>query len=141
MPSKLSIQFPDSPVCDSTISRCLENQLITTKIAGKDNDVPFERNLPNAIEHRFEYATWFVNFVTIKTEVFISFDGVRSDLNIIVPPEFEGRFRVVMILPYNPFHYSVEQAHICFKNAVQQELSGLCKMNCAMRKTCVLQQA
>ena len=32
---QLFIQFRDSPVCDSTIARYLENQFITAKIAGK----------------------------------------------------------------------------------------------------------
>ena len=45
-------RFPD---------RHLQNQLTTTKIAGKDIDVPYERNRPNTIERRFQYATWLVN--------------------------------------------------------------------------------
>ena len=48
-------------ISNSIIARHLQNQLITTKIAGKDSDVPYERNRPNTIERRFQYATWLVN--------------------------------------------------------------------------------
>ena len=58
---ELAVRFPDTAISNSTIARHLQNQLITTKIAGKDSDVPFERNRPNTIERRFQYATWLVN--------------------------------------------------------------------------------
>ena len=41
--------------------RHLQNQLITTKIAGKDSAVSYERNRPDTIKPRFQYATWLVN--------------------------------------------------------------------------------
>ena len=54
---ELAVRFPDTAISNSTIARYLQNQLITTKIAGKDSDVPYERNRPNTIEPRFQYAT------------------------------------------------------------------------------------
>ena len=53
---KPAISFP-SPAP----SKPAHHQLITTKVAGKDSDVPYERNLLNTIEPRFQYATWLVN--------------------------------------------------------------------------------
>ena len=54
---ELAVRFPDTAVSNSTIARHLRNQLITTKIAGKDSDVLYERNRPNTIQQRFQYAT------------------------------------------------------------------------------------
>ena len=60
--------------------------------------------------------------VLINEEVFIIFDGARPHLNIVVPPEFEDRFHVVMLPPYCPYFNPVEQAHSCLKNAIKQNL-------------------
>ena len=49
-------------------------------------------------------------------------DGARPHLNIVVPPELEDRFHVVMLPPYCPFFNSVEQAHSCLKSAIKQHL-------------------
>ena len=199
-------------------SQQFQNQRITTKIAGKDNDVPYERNRLNTIERRFQYATWSVNLgqhsllpvcatssipsftvsinvkctstsrgltslgrapfgervrrivtpsgrnvnitlaisphmalvhhiteqrtvtratfqafinelvviltlcVPINEEVFIIFDSTQPYLNIVVPLEFEDRFHVVMLPPYQPFFNPIEQAHSCLKSAIKQYL-------------------
>ena len=61
---ELAVHFPDTAISNQQFhfpARHLQNQLITTKIAGKDSDVPYERNRPNTIERRFQYATWLVN--------------------------------------------------------------------------------
>ena len=61
---ELAVCFPDTAISNQQFrfpARHLQNQLITTKIAGKDSDVPYERNCPNTIERRFQYATWLVN--------------------------------------------------------------------------------
>ena len=58
---ELAVRFPDEAILNPTIARHLQNQLITTKIAGKDSHVPYERNRHNTIERRFQYDTWLVN--------------------------------------------------------------------------------
>ena len=50
--------FPDKRIHTSTIARHLTNNLISLKIAGKDADVPWKRNSPEAKERRFQHATW-----------------------------------------------------------------------------------
>ena len=50
--------FPEKHVHTSTIARHLRNNLISLKIAGKDADVPWKRNTPEAKESRFQHATW-----------------------------------------------------------------------------------
>lgn len=51
--------LPMKPVIHtSTIARHLNNQLISLKIAGKDSDVPHQRNLPANKEKRWQYAQW-----------------------------------------------------------------------------------
>ena len=60
---ELAVRFPDTAISNQQFrfpARHLQNQLITTKIAGKDSDVPYERNRPNTIEGRFQYAAWLV---------------------------------------------------------------------------------
>ena len=50
---ELAARFPDTPISNEQFRfpvRHLQNQLITTKIAGKDSDVPYERNRPNIIQ-------------------------------------------------------------------------------------------
>ena len=58
---ELAVRFPDTAISNSTIARHLQNQFITTKIAGNDSDAPYERNRPNTIQRHFQYATWLVN--------------------------------------------------------------------------------
>ena len=55
---RLLLQFPDTPVSVSTIARHLDGHSISTKIAGKDADVPFKCNRPATIERRGLYAQW-----------------------------------------------------------------------------------
>ena len=211
---ELAVRFPDTAISDSTIAWHLQNQLITTKTAGKDSDLSYERNRPNTIERRFQYARhmigqprWVFTFiclchqrqvyidesgfniftrrskgraplgervrrivaprgrnvnitlaispdtglvhhvieqrtvtratfqaftnellvilaprVPINEEVFIIFDGARPHLSIVVPPEFQDRFHVVMLPPYCLFFNPVEQAHSCLKSEIKQHL-------------------
>ena len=58
--------------------------------------------------------------VPINKEVFIIFDGVRPHLNIVVPPELEDRFHVVMLPPCCPFFNPIEQSHSCLKSVIKQ---------------------
>ena len=56
---RLRRNFPTKPAIHiSTIARHLDNQLISLKIAGKDSDVPHQRNLPVNKEKRYQYAQW-----------------------------------------------------------------------------------
>ena len=78
--------IPDTAISNSTIARHLQNQLITTKIAGNDSDVlyMYERNRPNTIEQCFQYATWLINLgqylhlPVCATSSFPSFTGVHQ---------------------------------------------------------------
>lgn len=57
---KLRQALPNKPnVSTATVARTLDGQLITCKIAGKDADVPAERNRPVTIDRRREYAQFF----------------------------------------------------------------------------------
>ena len=58
---ELAVRFPDTAILNSNKARHLQNQLITTKITGKDSDVPYERNRPNTIQRRFQYVIWLAN--------------------------------------------------------------------------------
>ena len=59
---KLQVRLPHKPqVHISTIARHLENMLISLKIAGKDADVPYRRNLQTTKEVRYHYATWLTS--------------------------------------------------------------------------------
>ena len=56
---KLEQRFPEKPTVHiSTISRHLKDQLISLKIAGKDADVPYRRNIATTKDNRFNYVTW-----------------------------------------------------------------------------------
>lgn len=58
----LQQRLPDKPqVHVSTISRHLEGNLISVKIAGKDADVPRLRNIPETKQKRYEYFTWLTS--------------------------------------------------------------------------------
>ena len=70
-----------------------------------------------------ELVTILAPRVPNDKEVFIIFDGARPHLNVVVPPEFEDKFHVVMLPPYCPFFNPVEQAHSCLKNAIKQHLA------------------
>ena len=83
-PSPQLVRFLHAAISNSIIARHLQNQLITTKIAGKDSDVSFERNSPNTIERRFQYATWLVNLgryshlPACATSSILSFTGIHQ---------------------------------------------------------------
>lgn len=73
---ELRRRLPNKPhVCPSTIARYLDQQLITLKLAGKDADVPFQRNTQNAIERRFEHATWLTNLPANHCIIYIDETG------------------------------------------------------------------
>ena len=56
---KFEQRFPEKPTVHiSTISRHLRDQLISLKIAGKDADVPYRRNIATTKDNRFKYVTW-----------------------------------------------------------------------------------
>ena len=81
-----------------------------------------QRTITGAIFQTFinELVVILAPRVPINEEVFIIFNGARSHLNIVVPPEFKDRFHVVMLPPYCPIFNSVEQAHSCLKSAIKQ---------------------
>ena len=59
---RLQANLPDKPrIHTSTIARHLMNQLISLKIAGKDADVPHQRNTQDSKEKRFLYAQWLTH--------------------------------------------------------------------------------
>ena len=58
----LVANLPNKPrIHTSTIARHLDKQLISLKIAGKDSDVPHQRNLPQNKQKRLTYAQWLSN--------------------------------------------------------------------------------
>ena len=84
---ELAVRFPHTAISNQQFcfpARHLQSQLITTKIAGKESDVPYERNRPNTIERRFQYATWLVNLgqysylPACATSSISSFTGVHQ---------------------------------------------------------------
>jgi transposase len=60
MRRKLTERHSALEVSTTTISRALENQLITLKCLTKDADVPEARNRPENIAHRRDFAQWLV---------------------------------------------------------------------------------
>ena len=106
---ELAVRFSDTAISNlisnSTIARHLQNQLITTKIAGKDSD---ERNRPNIIERRFQYATWLVNL------------GQYSHLPV---PFFTGVHRRQVHIDELGFkHLYSENQRLCTISAIKQHL-------------------
>ena len=74
---KLEARLPSKPhIHVSTIARHLENQLISLKIAGKDADVPFKRNIASTKELRFENATWLAA-LPIKDIIYVDECGIN----------------------------------------------------------------
>lgn len=70
--AKLEVRLPLKPrVHISTIARHLENMLISLKIAGKDADVPYRRNIPSTKEARYHYATWLTSLPVDHNVVYI----------------------------------------------------------------------
>ncbi len=72
---RLLLQFPDTPVSVSTIARHLDGHCISTKIAGKDADVPFERNRQATIERRGLYAQWLAELGINERLIYIDESG------------------------------------------------------------------
>ena len=69
---KLTNRLSNKPIVHiSTISRHLENQLITLKIAGKDADVPHRRNTEETKESRYRHATWLTTHTVNDNIIYI----------------------------------------------------------------------
>jgi transposase len=69
-------RLPQKPrVSTATVAKHLENQLISVKIAGKDADVPLERNRPENINRRQDYANWLTNLGVTDRIVYIDESG------------------------------------------------------------------
>ena len=59
---QLRAAMPEKPrIHNSTIARHLQNQLISMKIAGKDADVPRQRNTNENKQKRYAYAEWLAH--------------------------------------------------------------------------------
>ena len=67
--------------------------------------------------------------------MFIFYDSARSHLNIVVPPEFEGRFRVVILPP------RWTSSQLLQKCREARTLMASPAIRIGMRKTCVQQLA
>ena len=72
------LQLLDIPVFISTIARHLDDHSISIRIAGKDADVPFERNRRAAIERRRLYAQWLTKLEIHERLIYI--DESRHNL-------------------------------------------------------------
>lgn len=72
---QLLLNFPDSPISVSTVARHLEGHAISTKIAGKDADVPFERNRPATIHRRTQYAQWLAGLGIEERIIYVDESG------------------------------------------------------------------
>jgi len=69
---QLVANLPNKPrIHTSTIARHLHNQLISLKIAGKDADVPHQRNLPINKEKRHTYAQWITTLPPTSHVIYI----------------------------------------------------------------------
>ena len=62
-------RLPDKPpVCDRTTAKTLNGMLIRVKLARL---VPADRNRPDVVERRYEYANWFMTQAVINHCVYI----------------------------------------------------------------------
>lgn len=87
---KLQQQLGDKPhVSISTVARHLDGMLISLKIAGKDADIPMQRNSLRAINSRNEYANFFTNLGGFDHIVYLDETG----FNIYTRPT-QGRARI-----------------------------------------------
>lgn len=74
--NKLRQRLPNKPqVSIATIARALEGALITTKIAGKDSDIPQQRNTPANIARRLEYAQFFTQLGVNDNLIYLDESG------------------------------------------------------------------
>lgn len=73
---ELRIRLPNKPqICTTTISRHLENNFISVKIAGKDADVPYQRNTARTKLARFDYMTWLTNLPVNQKIIYVDETG------------------------------------------------------------------
>ena len=91
-----------SRICDRTVVRTLKGTLFRIKLA---RPVPAERNRPDVIQKRLDYATWFLGHAVVKHSVFINEKMVVTEFGLQeVTEEKEegnrptGRFVVFFIL-------------------------------------------
>lgn len=76
MNDSLRRDVPNAPhVCNQTIARLLEGNMISLKCAGKEADVPAERNSPQTLRNRQAYAQWFTNLGVNDNVIYIDESG------------------------------------------------------------------
>ena len=61
MKQQLLQRFSGIPISLSTVTRHLDDHDISTKIAGKDVDIPFESNHPAIVERRRQCGQWLAS--------------------------------------------------------------------------------
>ena len=68
---ELRQRLPRKPrICDRTVARTLEGMLFHVKLA---RPVPADRNRPDVIQKRLDYANWFMGHAVVNHSVFIEF--------------------------------------------------------------------
>ena len=107
-----------------TVARILDGHLITSKLAGKEADVPLERNLPRVIQARQEYAEFFTSLGIRDHLIYVDESGYNIFTRRSIGHAVKGHRvqrqvcgsrgrNVVLILAISPslgvIHYSLRQ--------------------------------
>ena len=68
---ELRRRLPVKPeIHDRTVSRTLDGMLFRVKLA---RPLPADRNRPDVLNKRVDYATWFMNYAVVRHSVFVDY--------------------------------------------------------------------
>ena len=107
---ELRQRLPRKPrICDRTVARTLEGMLFRIKLA---RPVPADRNRPDVIQKRLDYANWFMGHAVVNHTVFIDECGYNIGLQEVREEQEEGNgptdrsvvSEEEMLLSQWPFH-------------------------------------
>ena len=75
---ELRRNIPQPRICDQTIARILDGMLISVKSAGKESNIPIERNTARSLNLRRQYADWFINLPNDNHVIYIDESGFNG---------------------------------------------------------------
>ena len=103
---ELTRRLPVKPeIYDRTVSTTLDGMLFRVKLA---RPLPADRNRPNMLNKRVDYATWFMNYAAVRHCVLVDNSGYN-----IWTARSHGRARQGEREPIAKFAASEEETRLC----------------------------